>query len=144
MSELRLTQLPRFVQHRAYDKGLESVRIVFDPACRFGTPTFEGTRSSPEDIEGELESSDERIADWFDLTLEQVAAARAWLSDHPTCESCKGVGEIRRDRRCKSCHGHGRVYNSEEHSEIDALPEKIEAVWAAAPPSSQQAKEEAK
>jgi uncharacterized protein (DUF433 family) len=135
MAVVRVAELPVFVQNRAYDKGLEVVRIVFDPSRRFGTtPVFEGTRQSPEDIAGELESgaSPDRIAWLSDLTVRQVEAARNWLAAHPYCDVCGGTGERRR-RKCRACDGLGRAYSDEEKQAIADSAAETERIWATMP-----------
>jgi uncharacterized protein (DUF433 family) len=55
--------------------------VVIDPAIHFGEPVLSGTRIAVATIQKNLEvGSPEEVAHWYGLTLEQVAAAQAFLS----------------------------------------------------------------
>lgn len=122
--------LPRFVQVRAYDKGLAVARIVRDPMRRFGAPTIEGTRISPFDLTGELEvEAIERVAEVYDLTVEQVVVARDWLAAHPECPNPRHANPRSR-KNCPDCDDHGYVFSAEEMAEIRRVDQEVRGYWA--------------
>lgn len=83
-----ITDLPRFVQKRAYDKGLAAnarvVVVTKGEGWLYSRPLIEGTRIDARDMAASAAHYGvEDTARWYAITPEQVEAAVEWRKQHP-------------------------------------------------------------
>ena len=91
MSDVDVTDLPRFVQERGYAKGVLVARVVevgpsFNtPGWLWDRPLIDGTRMDARDVAEHWRAHgiEDCLLIWPHLTPEQIHAAVAWRSEHP-------------------------------------------------------------